>query len=301
MARTATIKVWFLETRPSFLLLSVVLVFLGTCIAWYDGYFHLGHALLAFVGLLLAHISVNVLNEYFDYRSGIDLETRRTPFSGGSGILPAGLLKPRQVLWFGLVSFLLAVPIGIYFIVVKGWLLLPLLLVAALCIFLYTPLILKLRWPEWAAGLGLGTLPVLGTYFVQTANYLPAIIASIPSGILVHNLLFLNEFPDVEADRKGGRRTLPISIGKKRAAVVYSVLTAAVYLWIVGGVLVGQMPAFSLIALLTLPLAVKAIRGALKCRDMAALLPAMASNVMVVLLTQFLLGVGYILAGVFSG
>jgi 1,4-dihydroxy-2-naphthoate octaprenyltransferase len=301
VARMATIKIWFLETRPRFLLLDVVLVFLGTCLAWYDGYFHLGHALLAGVGLLLAHISVNVLNEYFDYRSGIDLKTRRTPFSGGSGILPAGLLKPRQVFWFGLVCFLLDIPIGIYFIVVKGWLLLPVLLVAAVCILLYTPLILKLRWPEWAAGLGLGTLPVLGVYFVQTATYLPAVVASIPSGILVHNLLLLNEFPDTEADSRGGRRTLPISIGKTGAGIVYSMLTVAVYLWIVGWVLAGQMPVFSLIALLTLPFAIKAILGTLRHRDTTALLPAMTSNVMVVLLTQFLLGIGYILAGVFSG
>ncbi len=109
-------KVWFLETRPQFLMLSVVLAFLGTAIAWYDGYFHLGHALLAGIGLVLAHISVNTLNDYFDYRSGIDLATKRTPFSGGSGILPAGLLSPAQVLWLGLGSFLLTVPIGIYFV-----------------------------------------------------------------------------------------------------------------------------------------------------------------------------------------
>ncbi len=295
----ATIKIWFLETRPRFLLLDVVLVFLGTCIAWYDGYFHLGHAVLALVGLLLANISVNVLNDYFDYRSGIDLETKRTPFSGGSGILPAALLKPRQVFWLGMGSFLFAIPIGIYFIIARGWLLLPLLLVAVVCIFLYTPLILKLRWPEWAPGLGMGILPVLGTYFVQTATYLPAIIASVPSGILVHNLLLLNEFPDIEADRKGGRKTLPIIIGKTRASKVYSALTVVVYLWIIGGVLAGQMPTFSLIALLTLPLAIKAIQGALKPREIDKLAPAMSNNVLVVLLTQLLLGIGYILARVF--
>ena len=78
------LKVWFLETRPQFLLLSVVLAFLGTTIAWYDGDFHLGYAMLAFLGLLLCHISVNVLNDYFDYKSGIDLEAKRTPFSGGA-------------------------------------------------------------------------------------------------------------------------------------------------------------------------------------------------------------------------
>jgi len=296
------LKVWFAETRPQFLLLSVVLAFLGNAIAWYDGYFHLGYALLAFLGLLLCHISVNVLNDYFDYRSGIDLEVRRTPFSGGSGILPASLLKPGQVFWFGLVSFLLAVPIGVYFVITlnNGWQLLPLLLVAAACTLLYTPLLARLEWPEWAPGAGMGTLPVLGTYFVQTAAYtLPAVIASIPSGILVHNLLLLNEFPDARADKKAGRKTLPIVIGKKKAGIVYCALTILVYLWIIGWVVAGRMPIFCLIALLTLPLAIKAIGGALKPEGMSRLVPAMANNVLVVLLTQFLLGAGYILGRVF--
>ena len=296
------LKVWFLETRPQFLLLSVVLAFLGNCIAWYHGYFHLGYALLAFVGLLLCHISVNVLNDYFDYKSGIDLEAKRTPFSGGSGILPASLLKPRQVLWFGVVAFLLAVPIGVYFVITlaNGWQLLPLLLVAAACTLLYTPLLTRMGWPEWAPGAGMGTLPVLGTYFVQATAYtLPAIIASIPSGILVHNLLLLNEFPDAEVDKKAGRKTLPIVMGKKKAGIVYSAMTILVYLWIIGWVAAGMMPVFCLIALLTLPLAIKAIQGARSHQKMDRLLPAMANNVQVVFLTQFLLGVGYILAGVF--
>jgi 1,4-dihydroxy-2-naphthoate octaprenyltransferase len=293
-------KVWFLETRPQFLLLSVVLAFLGTSIAFYDGAFHLGYALLAFFGLLLSHISVNVLNDYFDYKSGIDLETKRTPVSGGSGILPAAQLTPKQAFRFGIGAFLLAVGIGIYFIVARGLLLLPLLAVAAVCILLYTPFILKLKIPEWAAGLGMGTLPILGAYFVQTTFYTPqAVIASIPSGILVHNLLLLNEFPDVDADKKGGRKTMPIVLGKKKAGLVYSVLTLVVYFWIIGGVAAGQMPAFSLIALLTIPLAMKAIRGARKPEEPGYLMPAMGNSVLVVLLTQLLMGSGYILADIF--
>ena len=294
------LKAWFLETRPQFLLLSVVLAFLGTCVAWYYGAFHAGYALLASFGLLLCHISVNVLNDYYDYRSGIDLKTRRTPFSGGSGFLPTGALQPKHVFWFGITCFLLALPIGVYFVLARGWLLLPVLLVGAVCILLYTPIITKLRWPEWSPGFGLGALPILGLYFVQTADYtLPAVVACVPSGILVHNLLLLNEFPDTEADKVANRKTLPITMGKTRASVVYSALTAVVYLWVIGSVVAGLMPVFCLIALLTLPFAVKAIQGALRHQDASKLGPAMASNVMVILLTQLLLGIGYLLAGAF--
>ncbi|MGD0353330.1 MAG: prenyltransferase [Dehalococcoidia bacterium] len=294
------LKIWFLETRPQFLLLSVVLAFLGTSIAWHDGAFHLGYAILAFIGLLLCHISVNVLNDYYDYKSGIDLKTRRTPFSGGSGFLPAASLNPKHVLWFGLACFLLAVPIGIYFVLVSGWLLLPLLVIAAICILFYTPLLTKRGWPEWSPGIGLGALPILGAYFVQTGEYtLPAVVAAIPSGILVHNLLLLNEFPDAEADKTAGRKTLPITMGGRGAGIVYSVLTIILYLWIIAWVAAGLMPVFCLIALATLPFAVRAIRGALRYHDESKLMPAMASNVLVVLLTQLLLGIGYILAGVF--
>ncbi len=296
------LKVWFLETRPQFLLLSVILAFLGASIAWYNGFFNWGIALLAGFGLILTHISVNTLNDYFDYRSGIDLKTRRTPFSGGSGMLPTSAMKPGQVLWLGVVSLIIAIGIGLYFVftLAQGWQLLILLVVAGLCIVLYTPVILRTVSPEWAAGLGLGTLPVLGTYFVQSTSYaVPVIIAAIPSGILVHNLLFLNEFPDVEADKTAKRKTTPIVSGLKKAGMVYIALTVVMYLWIIGAVIARVMPVFTLMGLLTLPFAVKAIRAALKPDDMNKLVPGMANNVMVVLVTQLLIGVGYILSRIF--
>ena len=298
-------KKWLLVIRAPFLFLAVVLAVLGAAIAWYDSRefgsaFHLGYAFLAGFGLLLAHISANVFNEYFDYRSGIDLKTRKTPFSGGSGALPSGLITPKQALWLGIGTLVIIVPIGIYFTVVSGWQLLSLLLVAAICIVLYSPIMLRMPGPEWIAGLGLGTLPILGAYFVHTGEYnLPVVIASIPSGILVLNLLFLNEFPDVEADASARRGTLPIVIGKDRSGIVYSVLTVLVYLWIIGGVITAQMPVFALLGLVTLPWAIKAIRGSRRHQDMSKLVPAMANNVLVVLLTQLFMAIGYILAGIF--
>jgi len=294
------VKTLFLETRPNFLILSLVLVFLGTSIASYYGNFSLAYALIATIGLLLAHIGVNTLNDYFDYKTGIDLATKRTPFSGGSGFLPAGLLRPSHVFWLGMGAFLLAVPIGIYFVVVSGWLLLPLLIVGAICVLLYTPHITRIPWPEWAPGLGMGTLPVIGAYFVQTDSYtFAAVMAAVPSGILVHNLLLLNEIPDLEADKQGGRKTLPVVLGMGRASVLYSALTIAVYAWVVGCVIGGLMPAFCLVALATLPVAIKAIQGALSHSDEKNLVPALGQNILVVMLTQVLIGIGYILAAVF--
>jgi len=171
--------------------------------------------------------------------------------------------------------------------------------VAAGLILLYSPFILKRPWPEWAAGVGLGTLPVLGMYFVQTGAYtLPALIAAVPSGFLVHNLLLLNEFPDAEADMVDNRKTLVITSGKKRTAIFYAAVALAVYVWIIAWVAAGVMPAGTLLALLTLPFTLKAIKGARHHDDAARLVPAMAANVMAVLLTQLLIGIGYILSHV---
>jgi len=302
----AKLILWFKATRPQFLFLSVVLTFLGTAVAWYYGSCNLGYALLAGFGLVLTHGSANAINDYFDYKSGIDLNVKRTPFSGGSGLVPDGKLPVKHVLWVGVVTSLVALIIGIFFVIVSGWQLIPLLVVAALCMVLYTPVILKTCWPEWSPGLGLGILPILGFYFVQTGEYdWVALIASIPSGILVHNLLLLNEFPDVEADRKGGRKTTPVVFGMEAAGKFFRIATISVYIWIVGCVLATVisgsvvMPVYCLIVLLTLPLAIKAMQGSKEYKDMNKLVPALRSNVMFILVTQLLLGVGYILEKVF--
>jgi 1,4-dihydroxy-2-naphthoate octaprenyltransferase len=297
-----SLKTWLLEPRPQFLILPIVLILLGTAAAWYyTGALNIVYALLALVGLLLCHASVNILNDYFDYKSGVDLKTIKTPFSGGSGILPAELMKPRQAWLYGLITFILAVPVGVYFVIVQGWQLLPLLVVGGVCILFYTTVILKIRFPEWSPGLGLGILPVLGAYFVQTGSYsLSAFIASIPSGLLVLNLLLLNEFPDVEADKIANKKTLPIIIGSRNSAIVYSFFMVLMYVCIIGSVIAGRMPVFTLIALLTVPVTYKAVRGAFSYNDLSKFVPAQANNVLTVLVTQALLGIGFILGGIFG-
>ena len=301
MEAITKVKLYFLESRPQFLLLSIVLGITGTCIAWHDGFFNPGDAILATFGLILAHTSCNALNDFFDYKSGVDKVTNRTLFSGGSGLLKENLLQPKEALWLGIVCLLIDVPIAVYFILTKGWLLLPLILVAGACVILYSPVILKYYWPEWSPFLGLGVLPVLGMYFSQTGMYtLNSVVAAMPSGFLVHNLLLLNEFPDVEADKVANRKTLTITLGRQGAAIVYAIFSVLVYIWIIGAVVLKSMPVFALLALLTLPLAIKAIRGSFQYNDMDKLMGAMGTNVLVVLLTPLLIGIGHILSGIFK-
>lgn len=298
----SNLLLWIKETRPQFLTLSVALAFLGTAIAWYHGPVNIGYALLAGFGLMLTHGSVNALNDYFDYKSGIDLNTKRTPFSGGSGLITEGKIPLIHALLVGAVTSFAALVIGIFFVIVKGWQLIPLLIVAGFCLLLYTPVILKTHWPEWSPGLGLGILPILGFYFVQAGRYnWMVLMASVPSGILVHNLLLLNEFPDVEADRKGGRKTIPVVFGMEAAGRLFRIATILVYIWIVGCVIAtlitgtAIMPVYCLIALLTLPFAIKAMKGSREYNDLDKLILSLGSNVQFILITQILLGIGYIL------
>ncbi len=291
------LKIWFLETRPQFLVLSVVLVLLGTAIAWDEGRFDWLRFVLTTIGLVLSHASVNILNDYCDYKSGIDLETKRTPFSGGSGILPAKLMPPESAYKFGVGCLLVALLIGIYLAYVSGWLLLPLILLGGPVIYFYTSHLTKWLVGELWAGLGLGTLPVLGTYFVQTGHYsVGTLLASLAPGFLTANLLFLNEFPDVAPDTKGGRYHLVIALGTKRAARLYAILTGMAYLCIAVGVAAKLMPASSLIALLSAPLALKAISITFKYHDHPAeMVAALKANVQTILLTDALLALGYLL------
>ena len=294
-----SLKIWIKETRPQFLILSPVLVLLGSSVAYNQGYFNWIRFILAAAGLILAHASVNILNDYFDYKSGIDIETRRTPFSGGSGILPEGLLKPESTYWFGMATLGAAFLIGIHLVLVSGWQLLVLVLIGGVVIYFYTSFLTKWLVGELWAGLGLGTLPVIGTYFIQTGNFnLEILVVSLVPGFLTANLLFLNEFPDLEADRKGGRFHLVIALGRKNAAVLYAAIILITYLCIIAGVAWRIMPPLALIALITVIFALKAILITFKNYESTEkMIPALKSNVLTILGTDVLLAIGYFFSG----
>ena len=296
--RPGSLKAWFLLPRFHFIPLTVILVSLGTAIGAYEGFFRLGYFLLAMIGSLLVHMTVNVINDYYDYVGGIDLNTQRTPFSGGSGVLTSNYLRPKQAFWFATICLLIAMVIGFYFVMVRGWLLFPLLLVAGFSAYFYNVCLSKWMVGELFAGLSFGPLLVLGSYFVQTGRYSwETLVASVAPGILTANLLFLNEFPDREADQKGGRRHLVIFLGKKDASLIFVALLSASYLCIIIGVLTKMMPVLALIGLGTIGFGWKAAKGALKYYDDTnRLIPVLGMNVITILGTQALLAIGYVIA-----
>jgi 1,4-dihydroxy-2-naphthoate octaprenyltransferase len=282
--------------RLPFLVLPPACVLLGVGTAvWTQGRISLYYAILAFIGAVAAHISVNTLNEYHDFRSGLDLKTQRTPFSGGSGTLPAKPEAARSALTTGLVTLTIAGLIGIYFLLVWGLALLPLGLLGLVVIFIYTTWIT--RYPLLcliAPGLGFGIFIVMGTDFCLTGGYSwTAFFASLVPFFLVSNLLLLNQFPDVEADQSIGRRHYPIVIGRKPSSLIYGAFLLLTYLSIIAAVLLGHLPAASLLGLITVLAAVPCAVGAYRyAENLEKLMPYLGINVLLTVITPILTAVG---------
>lgn len=294
------------QIRANFLLLAVFLVIIG--LAFSTKYPSVSgqalsffHAVLLVIGVVLSHISVNLFNEYSDFKTGIDFHTTRTPFTGGSGMITSGNTRPEAVWIVATISLLVALAIGIYFTIIAHWTIIILSLIGGFSIIFYTNWLAKNILGELFAGLSLGTLVVIGTYIAMTATpgmrlseLLPGevIWISIPPGILTSLLLFINQFPDIEADKLGGRKHLVIILGWKKASYIYALGMFITFIIIVMCPIVGISSYWIYIALLPLPLAVKASISAIKYgNDLSKLLPVLGNNVITVLATDLLLAV----------
>ncbi len=299
-------NVWLAQIRANFLVLSVFLVLIGLALSLKyplsggEG-FSFFKAMLIMIGVVSAHISVNLFNEYSDFFSKIDFNTTRTPFSGGSGMMVSGKSSPPEVLRLSIISLIIAFAIGVYFTITAHWVIMIFAITGAFSIIFYTPLLSRNMLGELFAGLSLGTLVVLGSYIsvhgVQGLSFIVIIPAeviwlSVPPGILTSLLLLINQFPDAEADKEGGRNHLVIRFGRKRAAWIY-----AAGMFITFGIIL-LLPLFGIssywvyIALLPIPLAVKAAITAIRHgEDIPRLIPALGSNVITVLATDFLIAI----------
>jgi len=292
-------------TRAPFFTAVIVPTLLGTIIAWHDtGTFYLGYFLLALIGVICINAGLNMSNDYFDHRSGNDERNRElTPFSGGSRVIQEGVLSARQMLMWSLLCYAIGIAIGLYLTFTRGWWLLLLGAGGIFFAFFHNapPIKLYSLAPgvgELASGIGCGPITVLGSYYVQAQRLsYEALWASIPIGLLITAVLYINEFPDREADRLVGKKTIPVVLGRERAVWGYIGLMAATYATILVGVVLGIFPSTLLLAFLTIPLAYRGIRGVMRFHDdMPRLIPTQAATIQVHLATGLLLCVSYAIA-----
>lgn len=277
------LKIFLGVARVNFLTLTLVCVALAASLGWYQVQTLSGSALAAVMLLALAaHISVNAFNEYFDFRSGLDFLTERTPFSGGSGTLVKHPDQAGVALGVALATLLLVVALGLWLTLQQGLALLLIGVPGVAIIYAYTqyinrsPLLCLL-----APGVGFGLLMTLGASWVFTGSLSPAawVLALIVS-LLVSNLLLLNQFPDVEADRRVGRRHYPILLGRPASALIFVGFLLLSYVILLVSVVLGWLPPETLLGLLSLALAVPLMRQVLKQADnIPALTPALGMNV----------------------
>lgn len=291
---------WLGPARLPFLILTPACIMLGmACVQWTHGHIHPLEAMLVLLGAVSAHISVNAFNEYQDFRSGLDALTQRTPFSGGSGVLPDHPELAGRTLAMAVGCLGISVGIGLYFVMLRGPALLPFGVAGVALVLIYTrwitrhPLLCLI-----APGLGFGPLMIMGTHVALTGAYSgTATAASLVPFFLVNNLLLLNQFPDAEADRSVGRRHILITSGPVVAARWYAALTALAYASLPMGVLAGLLPAGALLGLLTLALALPTVRDVLaNALDVKQLLPAMGRNVAINILTPVLMAIGMLMS-----
>jgi len=286
--------------RVPFLVLPPACVALGAGTAvWTAGEIKILHLILAFIGAVAAHISVNAFNEYFDFRSGLDQHTVPTPFSGGSGTLAAHPEAARTALITASTALGVAALVGIYFLIVWGPAILPLGLLGLILIVIYTPWLTHMPFLCLIApGLGFGPMMTMGTDFALTGTYTwTAFIASLVPFFLLVNLLLLNQFPDVEADRSVGRRNYPMVVGRKNAAYIFAASMAGVYLSLIVGWALNLLPAWALLGLGTLPLGVITVTGAYRYADnLEKLVPYMGFNVILNIVTPILAAIGLFIA-----
>jgi 1,4-dihydroxy-2-naphthoate polyprenyltransferase len=291
------LSIWLRAIRIRFLLASVIAVTNGLAIAyWKYAAIDPLYAILTYIGVVFLHASVDLLNDYWDHKRGIDSATKRTKFSGGTGVLPENLLTPRAVYIAGIIFLVLGASIGAYFVAIRGITIAVILSFAVVAIYFYSTRIVNAGLGELFVAIK-GAMIVLGTLYVQnavlepTALYVGAIV-----GILSATVLFINSFPDYEADKSKGRRTLVIMLGRKTASVIFPIFIIAAYALIAVGIFLGFTKIYSLICFASIPFAIKSVLQLKKEPESTEkIVPAMASAVTYSRITGFLLAMSFVL------
>jgi len=287
---------WSRAIRIKFLLASIIAVTNGIAISyWKTGELDFGYAILTYFGVICLHISVDLLNDYWDFKRGIDTNTKRTKYSGGTGVIPENLINSKLIYCAGVIFLILGGMIGLYFVTIKGIIILILLIFAIISIYFYSTNIVNAGLGELFVAIK-GSMIVLGSYYIQSDQIdLTSIYVGIIIGLLSSVVLLVTSFPDYEADKKSGRRTLVIVMGKENSIKLFITIVTITYAMIIGGSIFNLMTIFSTIALLSLPFAFKAALKLRRFNETSELVSSMANTIIYSRICGILLAISFII------
>jgi len=285
-----------MAARPKTLPAAIAPVLVGTAMAIHDGAFRPLPALAALLGSLLLQIGVNLANDYFDYVKGVEQPDRKGPIR----VTQAGLIPPKQVRNGMIATFVLSAVIGVYLIIVGGWPILAIGVASILSALAYS----GGPFPLASHGLGdlfvfifFGLSAVCGTYWVQALKLSTLVIlTAVPPGLLITAILVVNNLRDIEQDRRAGKNTLAVILGETEARVEYAMLLLAAYLIPVSLLAAGQMKAWVLLPLVTIPLGIQLVRAITGPNEGPPMNKALAGTAQLALFYSVLFSLGIVLS-----
>jgi len=295
-APVGALRLWIIAARPRTLPAAIAPVLVGTALAGTEGVFRPLAFVCALIGSVFIQIGTNLSNDYSDARRGADTEDRLGPVRVTAG----GLMPPKQVLVGTYVAFGIAVAAGAYLIAIAGWQLLIVGAASILAGVLYT----GGPRPYGYEGLGelfvflfFGVVAVVGSYYVQTEDLSwIAFALSVPVGLLVSAILVVNNVRDIETDRRAGKRTLAVRLGRERARVLFTVMLVVAFVVPVAVWLAGGLSAWLLLTLAAFPLVPPLVRTVSTRSDGPSLNRALADTGRLVAVFSLLLAAGELLS-----
>ncbi len=278
----SVIKDYFLSIRPHIVLTSVPCWLLGVSLAYSKGYFNLSNAILALIGVLFLHLSVNAFNEVFDYLRGNDSIESLSEYSGGGGYLVKGLLTPFQMGTWALILFIVGTSIGV-FLALQHKIIIIIGFIGILMILLYTPLLKPIGLGEIAMIVGFSCISV-GSYICMfdSQQYLfdfYTFLLFLLPGLWKSCVLLINEFPDYENDKKANVKNWVVRFGRKKASMIYFFLMLIFYSIILYLFFIGYLKILSLLAFLSFPLFIKVFIDSMNYKDLLTHIPVMRNQV----------------------
>ena len=302
--KPSRLEVWLRAFRLHFVLPSVLPGILGAVIAWYQGFpWKTPEFLLAVMGVAVNHLGLNMIDDVFDYRHIVDLKksTEKNPFTGGSGVLTDGLLTEREMLTAAVLCFAATIVIGLFLTYRCGWTVLALGVFGMASSVFYTVPPVKFGYRgcgELGLLINFGPVIVLGSYFVQAGRLAwEPLLVSLVLGFMMWSMIVINEIPDYDADRRGGKNNLVVLLGRDAAVGLYAGGLLLAYLLPPLLVCLGSAPPYILLAWLSLPWAWRSLIILVRHRhDPLRLAPANLAMIKVHTVTGLALIAAYLIA-----